>query len=264
MLKVVILTAFLSLFLYGYEDLDVDGVDDSIDKCLNTSFDDEVGEDGCPYNHSYRGKLTLGFGKKVAFSKDDLQTNSFNFYANYKYNNWSLSISSSSYDIFDNRYDNLNLWGDYYLIGGYTSKSSNNFTTQYSLGVKIPNDSSDISSQEFDYFAYINLNYRLNSNQNIYGNWGYTLTGDSSENSYKNYHSLMMGTSYMMSDRWQVNFNYNYSGSTYEDRDGYHTISFGNYYQVSDTTFVKMRYDKGLDDNSYKNAFSLSIGRVFE
>jgi hypothetical protein len=263
MLRLIILTAFLSLFLYGYEDLDVDGVDDSVDKCLNTSFDDEVGEDGCPYDKSYRGKLTIGFGKKIAYSKTDLQTNSFNFYANYRYNNWSLSFSTSSYDIFDNLYSDLNLWGDYYLTGGY-SYTYDKFTTQYSLGVKIPNNDSDISSKEFDFFAFINLNYRLSDAQNIYGSYGYTLRSDSDTQNYKNYNSLMVGSSYMMSDRWQVNFNYNYSGSTYENKDDYHTISFGNYYEVSDKVFVKMRYDRGLDDNSYKNAFSLSIGRVFE
>lgn len=263
MLKATILTIILTLILYGYEDLDIDGVDDSIDKCLNTSFEDEVGKDGCPYNKVYRGKLTIGFGKKIAYSKSVLQTNSLNFYSNYIYNNWSLSLSTSSYDIFDNLYSDLNLWGDYYLIGGYSYKY-NKITTKYSFGIKVPNKDSDISSQEFDYFTFINSSYRLNNKQTIYGSYGYTITGDSENYNYKNYNSLMIGTNYIMSDRWQISLNYNYSGSTYENRDSYHTVSFGNYYEISDKVFIKMRYDKGFDDYSYKNAFSLSIGKVFE
>ena len=44
----LLLTILLSVFfLYGYVDSDLDGVDDSVDKCPNTPFSDLVNEHGC-------------------------------------------------------------------------------------------------------------------------------------------------------------------------------------------------------------------------
>ncbi len=44
LLLIMLLSAF---FLYGYVDSDLDGVDDSVDKCPNTPFSDLVNESGC-------------------------------------------------------------------------------------------------------------------------------------------------------------------------------------------------------------------------
>ncbi|SHO80349.1 hypothetical protein MNB_SV-15-247 [hydrothermal vent metagenome] len=178
----------------------------------------------------------------------------------YRYNNLAFSLSHSYYKIFDSRYNNLNLSGDYYLSSNYSIKNDK-LNINYSLGLKIPNRSSDISTKEFDYFGFLNLNYNLNKKQNIYASYGYTLTGKSDS---KNYSSLSIGSDYMLSDDWQISLTYNYNGSTYDNINNYRSISIGNYYKLSDKLFMKFRYDRGLDDNSYKNAFSLSLGAVFE
>ncbi|SHO80350.1 hypothetical protein MNB_SV-15-248 [hydrothermal vent metagenome] len=68
-MKIFILIITILINLYGYTDLDFDGVDDAIDKCPNTSFEDEVGEDGCPYNKHYRGKATILLSQKIDFFK---------------------------------------------------------------------------------------------------------------------------------------------------------------------------------------------------
>lgn len=243
-------------------DQDLDGVDDSVDRCLNTSFDDLVDEHGCPYQKAHsNSKMTLEIGSEVAYDTEDIRTSSISFYASYHYHQWFVSLSNRSYSIDNSSYDSLSLAGDYYLMAGYTA-SFESFVVQHALGMKLPNDSSDISTGENDYFAFLTFAYPLSNKLSLKGSYGYTLTGDSDTQEYSNYHTLMLSTHYQYSEKMQLGIGYKYSGSSYGE--DYHTLVLKGCYRLSDNFYLRMGYERGLNDEAYQNSFSLSIGVNFE
>jgi len=261
--RTLFLILLFNVLLHAYQDNDVDGVDDRIDRCLNTSFDDIVDESGCPHNMNKQTKLILEIGTELAYDQEDTKTNAFNFYLSYQYANWFATLSNSSYNISDSSYDDLSLGGDYYAMLGYIHRV-NILSIQYALGVKIPNQNSDISSGEFDYFGFVTLNYPISTKQSLYASYGYTIKNDSNTQTYNNYHSLALGGQYQINDKWQVGLGYKYNGASYEEGDDYRTLSLNGCYKLSKNFYVKANYEKGLNDQAYKNAFSLSIGVTFE
>jgi len=243
-------------------DQDIDGVDDSIDRCLNTSFDDLVDEHGCPYGHdSSRSRTTLEVGSEFAYDQEDTLTNSWNFYAAYQYEQWSLSFSNRSYSIDNSFYDSLDLAGDYYLMAGYT-QTHESLILQYALGVKFPNGNSDISTGERDYFAFLTLAYPMAEQWLLKGSYGYTVTGDSSTQEYNDYSTLSLGAHYQISDKWQMSGGYRYSGSSYDE--DYHSLVLKGCYKLSDKLYMRVGYERGLNDAAYENSFSMALGVSFE
>jgi len=260
--RLLVISLFVCSNLYAIDE-DIDGVDDSIDRCLNTSFDDLVDEHGCPQGENpqnKKSKTTLEIGSEVAYDQEDIRTSSLNFYVAYQYDQWSLAFSNRSYSIDSSSYDALDLAGDYYLMLGYT-QSFESFLIQYSLGVKFPNSESDISSNERDYFAFVTLAYPMSDTVVLKGSYGYTLTGDSATQEYSNYHTLMLSTQYQINDKWQMNLGYKYSGSGYDEE--YRTLSLKGCYKLSDSWFMRMGYERGLNDEAYANSLSLSLGVSF-
>jgi hypothetical protein len=128
----------LSTFALSYQDLDIDGVDDSIDKCLNTPFDETVDENGCSktqkISNSYYGDLTLKIGMDYYMDKEYENDNSLNLYANYQFNNWDFSISNANSNI-----NNSNNSNDIYLFLGYGFDLDKNYI-KLSMGTKIKNN----------------------------------------------------------------------------------------------------------------------------
>jgi predicted porin len=252
----------LSTFLYAI-DSDIDGVDDAIDRCLNTSFDDLVDEYGCPFssNPTQKAKLSLEIGTQIAYDQNATRTSSLSFYAAYSYQNWFIALSNRSFSIDESSYDDLSLKGDYYLMGGYSHRVKE-VMLQYTLGLKIPNQTSDISTQAFDYFAFLSLSYPLDSKLLLHSSYGYTYTGETTSQSFNNYHSFALGGSYQINPKWNLSLEYHYSGSSYNQH--YHTLGLNSCYSFNDRLFVKMAYERGLNDDAYLNSFSFSLGVNFE
>ena len=91
--RLLVISLFVCSNLYAIDE-DIDGVDDSIDRCLNTSFDDLVDEHGCPQGENpqnKKSKTTLEIGSEVAYDQEDIRTSSLNFYVAYQYDQWSLA-----------------------------------------------------------------------------------------------------------------------------------------------------------------------------
>ncbi len=259
---ILTLTLFYNAAL-AYTDNDIDGVDDSIDQCLNTPFDELVNEKGCSLDKSYNGTLTLKLGSDISFDTFSDKTTNFNIFANYRYNNWDVSLSNSNYSTYDSFNETSSSAGDLYLSGGYLFKSKE-FNTKVSLGTKVATADEDVGTGENDYFTSVNFDYFVNQRQDIFLYYGYTISGDSVDVDYEDYSSFSLGSGYAVNNKWYSSLSYDYSGSQYPDGETYRSLSFFNSYEFSKQFFATLNYSHGLDDISYDHTISLKFGVRFE
>ena len=287
--KIVLIFLLLTNYALSYQDLDIDGVDDSIDMCKDTPFDELVDKNGCSKSQKPTtdyGHLTFKIGTDIFTDKEYEDDSSLNLYANYKYNSWDISVSnsrsttSSAYSE-DNSYSD----SDVYISLGYTLSYPKNIL-KLSVGTKLAGDIDDTThientsgghgrrggnhttqsvdeSRDDDYFASINYNYLLTTKQNIFAYYSYTVSGDSKSIDYEDYPSFSIGYGYSFTPKWYSALSYNYTGSIYKDTDASQSIDWFNSYSFTKNIFATAGYSYALEDFSYDNTFSLALGVSF-
>jgi len=266
---IILLLLLYSSALSANQDYDIDGVEDSVDKCPNTPFDKLVNKFGCPKDESYYGSLTFKLGSDINIDKDYEQINNLNFYLNYRYDRWDMSISNANYTVLDTPSNIFKETGNIYIATGYTFEKDS-LHTKISIGTKIATSQTDEYSDTYtgtgedDYFTTINLNYFINNQQNIFLYYGYTLSGDSSDIDYKNTNTFSIGSGYAFNNSWYSSLSYEHSSSIYDDVDAYKALSWFNSYSFSKSYFATINYAYALNDLSYDHAFSIKLGVYFE
>lgn len=248
-MKHIFLTLLFYSLLFSFEDYDIDGVEDNVDRCLNTPFDKLVDEYGCPQDNSYFGALTFSLGSDMYIDQEYENSNNLNFFLNYTYKNWDLSISNARNSVLDN--------ADLYVSGGYTIKSEN-LNTKVSLGVK------NSTAQTDDYFTSINLNYFLNNKQNLFLYYNYSITGDTKYTEYENTNSLSIGSGIALGNSLYTALSYEYSSSIYPDTKDYKAISWFNNYSLFENYFASLNYSYSLNKLYYDHIVSVKLGFYFE
>ncbi len=269
-LKIILpLLLIYSSTLFAYQDYDIDGVEDRYDRCPDTPFDKLVDAYGCPENDAYRGSLTLKVGSDVYVDEEYDSVNSLNFFINYKYNEWDVSISNASYALFDTQSNSVSDSGDIYVNVGYLFKKEK-LSMRATLGYKFSTADIDevadtyMGTGENDYLSGINISYLIRERQNVFLYYGYSVIGDSEEYDYENRSSYSIGSGYAITDRWYSALSYEGSNSIYSDLDDYRAISWFNSYSFSETFFTTLNYSYALDDLSYDHSFSIKLGVTFE
>ncbi len=285
MLSLLLLTAQV----YAFQDYDIDGVEDSIDRCANTPFDAIVDKYGCAIDKNkkeYIGKFMLQVGTQVFQDEIYGSTSALNISANYRYKNWDVTLSNIRTTTIGSFIDdNFNDNGDIYLSTGYFfifSKASLKLT----LGTRFLSDIdgsvtssrgrgrgqnstqtvttiTDTIALDNDYFASLNYSYQMNEKQNIFLFSGYTITDDSPTQTYENYGSFSVGTGYSITRSLYTSIAYNYVGSVYADGEAEQSVSVFNSYRFNKNLFASATYKYGINDLSYDHTLLLSVGIVF-
>ena len=261
MIRLYTILLLLILQLNAFEDDDIDGVENSQDLCPNTSFEETVNEQGCPENQNYWGQITLTVGSDI--NSDESTTTDYNFFSNYNYHAWEVSLYSSQQSSLDSNNNESQSAGDLYLSSGY-GITKESLYSKLTFGIKIPTGSSEISTEEYDYFASLSVNYALNEKTALLSSISYTDTGDNNETTYNNPLGYSLGIGYMVNEKWYSSLSYQQSNSIYRDSEDYKSISLFNSYNFSDKFFGTLSYTKGLDDLSYDQTISLRLGVTFE
>lgn len=290
--KIALTLLTLSNLALSYQDLDIDGVDDSIDMCIDTPFDELVDTNGCSKtqkpNHNY-GHLTVRIGTDIFTDETYEDDSSLNLYVNYKYNSWDISISNSR-STTNSTYSEDNSYSDndVYISLGHTFILPKKII-KLSIGTKIAGDIDTTqtkqipiergngfyrnsttnqtqiidNSRDDDYFASINLNYLLNNKVNLFSYYGYTISGDSKTTDYEDYSTFSLGVGYLLTSNWYGALSYKYTGSIYEEADASESIDIFSSYNFTKNIFTSIGYSYALEDFSYDNTFSLAIGFTF-
>ena len=278
----------LSDIALSYQDLDIDGVDDSIDRCLETPFDELVDEKGCSKSQNPTidyGEITLKIGTDIFVDNEYDSDSSLSLYANYRYSSWDISISNSR-STTNGNYSNSYSDNDIYISLGKDFTLDKDII-KLSLGTKIAGDIEDSrqnrerkyreenssngqnqnqklnKDRDNDYFASINYNHLLNEKQSLFLYYEYTLSGDSECIDYQNYSSFSIGTSYLFTPNWYSAISYSYASSLYKDGEESRSIDWFSSYSFTKSIFASIGYNYALDDLSYDNSFSMILGFTF-
>ena len=276
---------------FAYEDHDIDGVEDSVDACPNTPFNVLVNEKGCPDKDeksattpkTYRGDFSFKIGTDISQDETYDSDTSLNLYANYAYHNWDISISNSRSST-SNSYTDDNSYSDndIYITTGYLFDLPST-QIKLSLGTKIADNeesttntsrprrgrSQTVTTEEIstsrdnDYFVAMNVNYLLNTKQDLFLYAGHTLSGDSDDINYEDYSSFSIGTGYAINTSWYSALSYNFTDSIYPNGEAEQGATWFNSYSFSENLFSTASYNYALDEFSYDHTFSLALGINF-
>jgi len=260
-MKFISLLLFLTYSLLAYNDSDMDGVDDKIDKCLHTPFMDLVNKDGCTKSSLISPHhFDIIFGTSyLNYDKTDIYTTSLQL--DYFYKNFSLSLSSSYFtnanSTTDTDSENKGM-NDSYVGLSYRIKPLKNLTINSSLGTLIATYNSDTNKD--DYIASIGLTYHLSSFR-IMGSYRYTLIGDTSTTiDYQDSDAYTLGVGYYINNKLYLSTSYKNSKSIYVDNEDIKSLSVYSSYNFNLHWFSTLNYSYGLSESANDNYLSLRLG----
>ncbi len=258
MYRLIKLFLVLSISLLAYSDMDMDGVDDRVDKCPNTPLTELVDLSGCTIKKLVSPHhFDISLGAKYIENKDvKIDTTSIQldyYYKDLSFNLYSSYFSRDMYNKKDSGVDNT------YLNGYYKFKATNRLSFKIGGGVSFP--TYDSSNNRLDYTLSSYINYYYNS-FSILGGVGYTVIGDKNTDStiYKNSTFYNIGVGYYFNNILYSTLTYNSVSSIYTNSDNIKNISLYNYYKIDKHWFLNLSYTHGLNSISMNRSVGARVG----
>jgi len=272
MVKTIFLIFLSSVVLFGFSDIDLDGVDDSLDKCPNTPITDLVDENGCSVKSVIVDQyFDIIFG--VSYSKLNYRSNrKIDTYTttaqiDYYYENFTFQFQSSYFKS-DNPKRSEKGWNDTSLTLYYSYDVTSNFRLETGAGVVLPTYDTGYSNNEIDYTASLNFNYKIEE-WSFFSGYDYTFIGDddiitkNGSIKYQNIDSFNLGVGYDFAPKLNLSISYYQSDSIYSDVEAIKNISIYSFYSIDDSWFMTINYAKGLTDSTSDNFMELRVGYYF-
>lgn len=257
----------LPLALMAYEDFDMDGVDDAIDKCPNSLITDLVDINGCTVKelvspHHY--DIVLGLSYSELDSTDGTtETLSQSAQFDYYYKEFSLQLATSYYSSEFNSTKDSGM-NDTYIAAYYQLNPTKNLTLRLGAGVSLP--TYDADNNNADYVASANLSYALKS-MNIFGGYSYTMINDDDDIVnmlyYQNTSSFYGGLGFYPTSKMYISASYSSSDSVYDGGESVDSASIYTYYAIDENWFTSFSYGHGLSDSASDYSASLRLGYYF-
>ncbi len=247
------ISVFISLLLFIYSfafiDEDLDGVDDSVDKCPNTPFDVLVNKYGCPIDEPiYKGILFVESG--LGFLNDNSENINFlTFSVAYSFKEFYFSISPTYF------FNSNSGIGDTFIYGSY-SKFINNFFVNIGMNIQLPTGNSYFSENSYNFTPLFSIDY-FKGNLDYFVFYGYTIRTNSD---LQNSHNLSLGTGYQFTDKLYLNLSLDFIFSKNQSKE---YISIFGIWDLSEKYYLSLNYDYGLNENAIKNLLLLKIGVSF-
>ncbi|SFV59998.1 hypothetical protein MNB_SM-7-689 [hydrothermal vent metagenome] len=281
----IIVVGFIAtLNLQAYTDSDLDGVDDSVDKCPNTPFMDIVDLNGCtkkslikknsqqsPHHYDIIIGASYSGADYNQASRNDTEATSLQI--DYYYKNLSIQTSASYYYSKDsNGYTDKGFY-DTFVGASYKIQASQNLKFYIGLGMLLPTYSTSLNNNNTDYKASASVSYSI-KNINLFGGYSYTLIGDddvtiTTDNNtsisykYKNTHSYNGGIGIYATNKLYLSLSYFEGDSIYVGYESIKSASIYGYYTIDNNWFMSLSYARGLSDTATDNYASIRLGYYF-
>lgn len=264
------LAIFVVLGLFAYVDDDLDGVEDGVDRCLETPLSDLVDAQGCSMESLWmqeRFDLSLGLSYAdtdyMTLTKTDTLTTAFalNYYHSKKL---TLSLWSSYYENKSESYSASGL-NDTYVNAEYLL-SDDVLSLSLSGALILPTYESSFMKNNTDFSTTLNLAYALTQNAELFGSFGHTFINDENIAGYAAFEDtnhFTLGAGYFMSEEFYISGAYNQSQSIYADIEDISTLSLYGVYDLSAANFLTFSYARGLSESASRNYLGLSLGYRF-
>ena len=264
---------FLSLFLissitFAYIDMDIDGVDDSVDQCPNTPFMETVDINGCSEEaliSQSHYDIIIG----AAYSQIDYITNektdtvTSTLQVDYFQDNFSLQAVGSYYNSSSDTYDESGL-NDTILAAYYLIPLSSDFRLRIGAGVILPTYDTSLNNNNMDYLASISATYALNK-FNIFGAYSLTLINDDdvAGAQYQDQSAYSAGVGVHISPKQYMSVSYSQADSIYVNAEETRSVSLYNFYSIDTNWFTTFSYAYGLSDTTSDHYLALNLGYYF-
>jgi len=272
MIKTIVLIFLSSVVLFGFTDMDFDGVDDAIDKCPNTPITDLVDENGCSVKSVIVDQyfdIILGVSYSQLNYRSNKKTDTYTTTAQIDYYRGDFSLQFlSSYFRSDGSINSDRGFNDTYVAAYYKWKLTPVFTLEAGVGIILPTYDTGYSNNKTDYTASLNFNYKVEE-WNFFSGYNYTLIGDDDviiKNElirYQNTDAFNLGVGYDFAPKLNASIAYYQSDSIYYDVETIKNISLYMVYSIGSSWFTTVSYAKGLTDSTSDNYVELRVGYYF-
>lgn len=250
-LALFVITALQSQ-LFAYSDKDLDGVDDSRDRCPDSSMEDLVDATGCVPKTG----ITLALGGSQSSgdygTSGTITSETRDIQLSYISGGWYASAATSYLE---------SGMGDTYLGIGYTVLGS-----AWSFGVqgvvKLPTADEDIGTGNSDVGGYATL-ARLNGDVTLFTTVGYLITGDDADTEYNDIPSLTIGAGKSIGEHLFASLSAAHADALVDGLDPSRTLSLFLAYRLDGCWFLNASYANGLSDSVADHTFSLMGGYNF-
>jgi hypothetical protein len=273
MKKSLIVIVGLLTAAHAYVDTDLDGVDDTLDRCPGTPMTELVDANGCPVASlasSHRFDLIAGVsyqeGSRTNVVREGEDTTALSLQADYYYKNYSLQLMTGLYDASSSSGMN-----DTLLAGYYRFSPADAVTARVGVGVIFPTYDTGLGNEAVDYQASAGLSYALGNGADLFGGFSYTLVNDDDvygvadigDIIYQNTAAFTVGAGYGITPKFYGSLSYYRSDSIYDGTEAIESVSLYGIYAIDASLFATVSYAKGLSDSASDNAVALRIGRYF-
>lgn len=267
---IIILLLVLSTNIFAYNDKDMDGVDNLLDRCPGTAIIDLVDFNGCSIkslatNHHYDIILGISYSQADYLVSDTIDTYISSLQIDYFYKDFSLQIYSSYYKA-SNKSFSKSAVNDTVVSGYYRYKLDDNLLLNLGVGVILPTYNSVLNNNNTDYIGSLNLNYTINVDVNIFAGYKHTIVNDNDVAGivkYQNTNSFNLGIGYYLTQKVYMSTSYNNSQSIYSNIPNIQSASIYMYYGIDQHWFTNFSYVYGLSDTANTNYTSFRIGYYF-
>lgn len=275
----------LPIGLLAYSDLDMDGVDDAIDRCPNTSMTELVDIHGCTIKNlesAHRFDIIVGASySQINPAQEKTDTLSSSVQADYYYKNFSLQASTGYFNS-DSSITTTSGQSDSFLGAYYQLNPLKLLTFRLGGGLILPTYDSGLDNNKMDYSVSADVSY-LFKGMNLFGSVAYTLINDDDTSYldtngstvtlvYQNTFAFNAGIGFYPTDRLYTSLAYNHSDSIYktiEDSSGVNTlepletVSAYLFYTIDKNWFTTVSYAYGLSDTASDHFAALRVGYYF-
>ncbi len=285
MQKVLSVFIFCTLSLFAYSDIDLDGVDDAIDRCPNTSMLELVDMHGCTIQnlegeHHFDVIMGVSYSQMDPTTQEKTDTLATSIQADYYYKSLSLQITTAYF----NSESSVSSSGltDTFVGAYYQLNPVNALSLRIGGGLLLPTYDAGYDNNNIDYTASASISYLLEE-VNLFGSYSYTMINDTDANyldvngnpvsiSYQNTSSFNAGLGFYPTNRLYLSGAYNQSQSIYNkivtdtgssSVEPLETASAYLFYTIDKHWFTTAGYAYGLSDSASDHYLGLRLGYYF-
>lgn len=265
---------FLSLILissivFAYIDTDMDGVDDRVDQCPNSSIMDLVDINGCSeeaFTSDYHYDIILGgsYSQVDYITNERTETLTSSLQVDYFKENFSLQLIGSYYKTSSFGYSESGL-NDTLLAAYYLLPLSESFRVRLGAGVILPTYETSLNNNNTDYLASASATYSVDD-FNIFGAYSLTVINDDDIAGVANYqdtNSYSLGLGYHTTSRNYISASYSQSQSSIISIEDIQSVSIYDFYSINEHWFTNLSYAYGLSDSASDHYASINLGYYF-
>ncbi len=267
MIKYIIWTFLLPIFLFSqnFNDEDLDGVPDNLDKCPHTPFLSEVDKNGCivkiltlPKEAIYNSLIfsyTIGINHDKELQnnvKQTIHTIALKFYQH----DWSFIIQTGYFKEHSQEglTDTIIKLKKHFFL-------SPKLRMAVGGGVKLPTD--NFKGNKTDFTLYSSFSYYPSKKFSIFAGYSYTFIRDKKVTiNLTNSSNAYIGTGYFLTNYLYTDLSIERYKSKFSNEKADYYINGSIYYKINKKLFTTFSYTIDVDHTN-NNSISLTIGYKF-